>query len=335
MNTPILCPVCAFHPADPPGCPQCGFAIDTGGGVLDLRVDKSFDTLLDVGTYDAAHGVFASSPGKAFENYRSLMEECGLPRRGDVLEIACGSGKLTAAMLAEDCFETVHCGDISVDFMRIMSKRVSEIPTRTSIRKYLFDANSLPFQDNAFDYVFGNSVLHHFAEFERTVADAFRVLKPGGAALFGEPIFDSHALVSLAAGLILRSPQASAENGLTARHIGALRTVQTRLGRKIDALNGDRSQLQDIEDKFMFPAKLMRDLGAKIGYDRVVVSGAGPDFDLGRTAKTKITRILDRAGLDTAPLAAFGYIFEALSEDYGRPMRPFMHPVFGHIAFIR
>jgi SAM-dependent methyltransferase len=335
MSLVICCPACGFHPVQDTECRGCGFRTEQIDDILDLRTDKSYDTLLDTESYDAYHGIEGEADEGVFATYRSLMEQIGIRPQGDVLEIACGSGKLTASMLATGCFASIHCGDISPEFMRIMARRIGGIKTPTCVEKYLFDANRLPFVDQSFDFVFGNSVLHHLAEFEKTIEDAFRVLKPGGAAMFGEPLFDSHAMVSLAAGLIARSPNALEIEGMTSQHLMALKTIQNRLGRKLDALYGDRTALRDVEDKFIFPAKLLRDLGDTIGYSRVVISGAGPKFKLGSAAKTRIYRIVERVGLSTRPLDAFSHVFDALNTDYGVPMQDFIHPVFAHIAFIR
>jgi ubiquinone/menaquinone biosynthesis C-methylase UbiE len=45
------------------------------------------------------------------------------------------------------------------------------------------DAESLPFDDNSFDLVYSNGVLHHTPNTRRAVAEILRVLKPGGRAI--------------------------------------------------------------------------------------------------------------------------------------------------------
>lgn len=45
------------------------------------------------------------------------------------------------------------------------------------------DAERLPFADGAFDIVYSNGVLHHTEDTEAALAEAFRVLKPGGLAV--------------------------------------------------------------------------------------------------------------------------------------------------------
>ena len=45
------------------------------------------------------------------------------------------------------------------------------------------DAEDLPFEDDAFDIVYSNGVLHHTTSTETAMDEAFRVLKPGGRAV--------------------------------------------------------------------------------------------------------------------------------------------------------
>jgi SAM-dependent methyltransferase len=50
------------------------------------------------------------------------------------------------------------------------------------------DAEALPFDDEAFDLVFGHAVLHHLPDLDQAWREIHRVLAPGGVALFaGEP----------------------------------------------------------------------------------------------------------------------------------------------------
>ncbi len=45
------------------------------------------------------------------------------------------------------------------------------------------DAENLPFQDDTFDIVYSNGVLHHTPDTEKAIAEVYRVLKPGGRAV--------------------------------------------------------------------------------------------------------------------------------------------------------
>jgi SAM-dependent methyltransferase len=45
------------------------------------------------------------------------------------------------------------------------------------------DAEQLPFEDNTFDIVYSNGVLHHSTDTEQCIREVYRVLKPGGRAV--------------------------------------------------------------------------------------------------------------------------------------------------------
>lgn len=47
----------------------------------------------------------------------------------------------------------------------------------------LADAENLPFNNNSFDIVYSNGVLHHSENTEKCIQEVFRVLKPGGKAI--------------------------------------------------------------------------------------------------------------------------------------------------------
>src|SRR5581483_5588066 len=45
------------------------------------------------------------------------------------------------------------------------------------------DAESMPFEDEAFDVVYSNGVIHHTPNTQRVVDEMYRVLKPGGRVI--------------------------------------------------------------------------------------------------------------------------------------------------------
>jgi ubiquinone/menaquinone biosynthesis C-methylase UbiE len=76
---------------------------------------------------------------------------------------------------------------------------ISEAGIREATEKYshlasfqVADAHNLPFADDCFDAVVGRSILHHL-EFETAITEVTRILKPGGWAIFMEPLGDNPA----------------------------------------------------------------------------------------------------------------------------------------------
>jgi SAM-dependent methyltransferase len=52
---------------------------------------------------------------------------------------------------------------------------------------FVADAHSMPFEDNSFDLVVGRAILHHL-NLDRALNEIRRVLRPGGSAIFIEPL---------------------------------------------------------------------------------------------------------------------------------------------------
>jgi SAM-dependent methyltransferase len=49
------------------------------------------------------------------------------------------------------------------------------------------DIRAIPFRSNSFDLIYSMGTIEHFPEYEGSVHELFRVLKPGGAAIVGVP----------------------------------------------------------------------------------------------------------------------------------------------------
>ena len=100
------------------------------------------------------------------------------PLSGDVLEIGAGSGAMAAALLtnAEDVRLTAV--DVDPAMVEVIRRRLQPFGDRA--RAEVADAAQLPYDDGAFDVVCSWLMLHHTIEWERCLAEAVRVLRPGG-----------------------------------------------------------------------------------------------------------------------------------------------------------
>ena len=73
--------------------------------------------------------------------------------------------------------------DISLDMMRVARTRESRRP----IPAVAGDLEHLPFADGSFDKAVCLSAMHHVPDIPSAIAEIFRVLAPGGVAVFSEP----------------------------------------------------------------------------------------------------------------------------------------------------
>ena len=97
-----------------------------------------------------------------------------------VLEIGPGAGGHSALFARHGAIVTAV--DITEARARATAKKF-EILGVEACEAMQGDAEALPFEDNAFDIVYSNGVLHHTNDTEKAVAEVFRVLKPGGRAV--------------------------------------------------------------------------------------------------------------------------------------------------------
>jgi ubiquinone/menaquinone biosynthesis C-methylase UbiE len=126
--------------------------------------------------WDSPSGVARADRRAAF-----YVERGGLASGRRALELGCGTA-VFLTRVARSGAELVGL-DLSQDLLVRAHERVREI---ANVRLVCGNAEATPFPDRSFDVVYGSSVLHHLG-LERALAESFRVLRPGGRAIFTEP----------------------------------------------------------------------------------------------------------------------------------------------------
>ena len=96
---------------------------------------------------------------------------------GKALDAGCGSGRYTIALKKLGC-KQVYGVDISQNSIEFA---LSKNPFQNNgVEFRQGSVLDLPFEDNSFDFVFSNGVLHHTLSTEQGLKEIRRVLKPGG-----------------------------------------------------------------------------------------------------------------------------------------------------------
>ncbi len=105
-----------------------------------------------------------------------------------VLEYGCGPGGFAARLAKAGA--SVAAIDISPEAIRRARKRIRK---RLDVELHEMNAEAMDFPNEAFDMVCGTGILHHL-DLTRAFSELDRVLKPGGRAVFIEPLGHNPAI---------------------------------------------------------------------------------------------------------------------------------------------
>ncbi len=111
-----------------------------------------------------------------------LLEKHGSGKK--VLEYGCGTGH-NSMYLASFASELTAI-DISDYAIETAEKHARKLGL-TNTRFLEMNAEELTFDDNSFDLIFGNAIIHHL-DLHKSYKEIYRVLRPGGKAIFYEPL---------------------------------------------------------------------------------------------------------------------------------------------------
>jgi ubiquinone/menaquinone biosynthesis C-methylase UbiE len=117
-------------------------------------------------------------------------EALGEAGRGDLLDVACGPGVVTAAIAPR------AASVIAFDATEAMLDKARARCAKAGLVNVAFqsgDAENLPFEDARFDGVVTRLAVHHFADPQRALGEMFRVLRPGGAAVVVDVVSSENA----------------------------------------------------------------------------------------------------------------------------------------------
>lgn len=130
--------------------------------------------------------VFLNPSAARLNEFYSL--ELGSVRDKRVLEYGCGQGDFATWLLDQGA--NVVGIDISEFNIAKCGERAAAKFDATRYSFMVMDAHVTPFPDHSFDRILGNGILHHL-DLSAAMREVDRLLKPGGKALFHEPLGDN------------------------------------------------------------------------------------------------------------------------------------------------
>lgn len=190
--------------------------------------------------------------------------------RGRLIDVACGPGVVSAA-LAPGATAVV-----AFDATEQMLEKARARCAKSGLRNVEFksgDAEHLPFADAQFDGAVTRAALHHFANPQRAINEMFRVLRPGGVAVFADVISSEDAEESRLHNAIERLRDPSHVRMLPASELdscareagfGALQAATWDMNRELEewlAIVSDPDRVEPIRTVIRALAESGRDAG--------------------------------------------------------------------------
>lgn len=97
-----------------------------------------------------------------------------------LLDIGCGTGYLIDMLHKQK--NALYCGlDLSPEMLKISKQKLP-----ASVYLTEGSADSLPYEDNSFDVVTCIQSFHHYPKPEKSMSEAYRILKPGGLYILSD-----------------------------------------------------------------------------------------------------------------------------------------------------
>lgn len=120
--------------------------------------------------------------------YRDICrnEAIGELRGKKVLDLGCGNGFASINALLSGAYVTAI--DISSESIEYLIAKAKKENLMHRLDARVMDAHQLELEDESFDIVFGNGILHHLPHLECALGEIKRVLKTSGCAVFLEPL---------------------------------------------------------------------------------------------------------------------------------------------------
>lgn len=134
-----------------------------------------------------------------------------------VLDFGCGSGE-NSLLLARRGARVIGV-DISSALLSLASKRLALNGLDERAEFIVGSAHDVPLPDASVDAVLGIAILHH-VDLKKAAREVHRVLKPGGRAIFQEPVRDSATVRAVRRMIPYRAPDVSPfERPLTTKEL--------------------------------------------------------------------------------------------------------------------
>jgi ubiquinone/menaquinone biosynthesis C-methylase UbiE len=131
---------------------------------------------------------FVNSPGhskRVSDHADALLKLVDFEAGQTYLDVGCGNGAAPIHIAKKYHLEATGI-DVDPDQIR-QAEALSQ--GLSNVRFLTIDGVQLPFEDNEFDIVSTNKVMHHIPKWETALAEMVRVLKPNGYLIYSDFVY--------------------------------------------------------------------------------------------------------------------------------------------------
>lgn len=189
---------------------------------------------------------------------------------GPILDLGCGSGNSTFAILAEASHATILASDLSPEMLEILMRRAEAKGIADRITPFVANAEHLRLGKESCDVIVGSSMIHHMMDPDAFLGKTLRALKPGGFAYFIEPFQAGHFVIRQALAALVE--MARIKNGLEPKHVKFLGDYIIAIDTMMKEEPRDPDFYVQLEDKWMFPRSFFENAAAAEGCEVTIIS---------------------------------------------------------------
>ncbi len=185
-----------------------------------------------------------------------------LPRDSLALDIGCGSGNATFAILQLFDRSHVFSTDLSPEMLSILLSKAASDGLTNRITPFVTDASKVLLKPDSIDLVIGSSMVHHLVDPDAFISKILRSVRPGGVAMFFEPFQAGHVFLrSLLLSIVAIS---DFRPGFSAQQVKFFKDYSHTVAVMVDPDRAEATTLR-LDDKWMFNRKRFIDLGRRLG----------------------------------------------------------------------
>jgi ubiquinone/menaquinone biosynthesis C-methylase UbiE/uncharacterized protein YbaR (Trm112 family) len=306
-------------------CERCAIRFPVVDGIPVLIKDTTIGTSLEKIDYDAAHGIGEQTIDSTGREWKKIITQLGLENE-DVLEIGAGTGVLTLGLLQHQAVRQLTAIDVSHKFLRMVAARAA---ADSPVSFVTCDANERHFRSEVFGLVLGRSILHHLLDYDATLRQCHAMLKPGGAAVFFEPVLEGKIILSLLMSLVLRCDKVTKTPLLSGAERELLRKTIRHQTKSLWTPQ-DRQSLSQREDKYIFEIDRMVETGKEAGFASVEFFNNG---DVNPTYWSHLERLFKLRGFSPETIRAYAWIGEEFAATYGLAFPQKLVTPMGYFVF--